>query len=43
MQQGEPQTTTKPAHDHRIWGTPLQTEQASKVFVSGGSSLSHAT
>jgi len=41
--EGEPQTTTEPVYHHRTWGTPLLTEQASKVFISGGSSLSHAT
>jgi len=34
------ESSMEPAHHHRIWGIPLLTEQASKVFVSGGSSPS---
>ena len=37
MQQGEPQTTVKPAHNHRIWGTP----QMGKMFISDGIFLPH--
>ena len=39
-QQEEPQTTMKPAHNHRIWGTPLLTEQMGKMFISDGICLS---
>ena len=41
VQQREPQTTAKPAHNHRIWVTPLLTEQMGKVFISDGICLPH--
>ena len=33
--------TAKPAHNHRIWGTLLLTEQMGKISISDGICLSH--